>query len=108
MLRGGARARLLQALELPTSADIPAIKARYRELAKAHHPDVNRAAPRARRFARVADAYQKLIGDANGDSADNVSGPADDTVGPAMQARWNIRRRCRANTQHGSSRLSTQ
>ena len=89
MLRGGARARLLARLSLPASADESAVKAKYRELAKVHHPDHNPGcATSAERFAQITDAYQRLIG-SEGEGADAAS----EVVDPAMQARWNIRRR---------------
>ena len=55
-----ARARLLAVLSLPASADHAAIKTRYRQLAKALHPDINPGcATSAERFALVTDAFQQ-------------------------------------------------
>jgi DnaJ-domain-containing protein 1 len=86
------RRRLLALLDLPASADTPAVKSRYRELAKSLHPDVKPGcAESSQRFASITEAYQKLL-----QEHESTPTPAADTQSPAMQARWNIRRR--ANT----------
>ena len=81
------RRELLAELGLPPDADSSSIKRRYRELAKALHPDVNPATEAGRRFAAATDAYRRLI---EREHATEDSGAAQ---GPAMDARWNIRRR---------------
>ena len=100
MLRGGARVRatLLAKLSLPANADHAAVKARYRELAKQHHPDVNPkgGGSAAAAFAELTDAYQQLMGGADAD-AETRGDVAQQTHDPAMQARWNIRRRAKAS-----------
>ena len=89
------RTRLLALLDLPASADAAAIKVRYRMLAKAHHPDLNPdCETSAERFAQITDAYQRLMGDGGERDSDGADGaPAAYKQGPAMQARWNIRRK---------------
>jgi len=59
--RSRAELDALAALELDTDADVAAVKAAYRRLAKANHPDVapNDAAA-ARRFQAVQAAYEVL------------------------------------------------
>ena len=83
------RRRLLALLDLPASADAAAVKARYRALAKAHHPDVNPGS--AEHFASITAAYQQLLANRGEDASERDARAADHD--PAMQARWNIRRK---------------
>src|SRR5919206_4553763 len=48
-------------LGVPRTASLDEIKKRYRELARQHHPDVNRDKPdAAKRFAEITTAYKTL------------------------------------------------
>src|SRR5919107_4065158 len=48
-------------LGLPRTASLEEIKKRYRELARQHHPDMNRDKPDAdKRFAEITTAYKTL------------------------------------------------
>ena len=84
------RARWLRLLKLDAHADVAAIKRRYRELAKTAHPDVVGPSGAAR-FNELTEAYQYLLS-----SKDDVE-EARQTEGPAMAARWNIRRKHQAS-----------
>ena len=79
----GNRQEHLALFGLGTSADHSAIKAKYRELAKKYHPDVSPQS--ADTFRALTDAYHALL------AAPSDSQPS--TQGPAMHARWNIRRK---------------
>lgn len=50
---------LLIKLDLPTNADIAAVKKRFRELAKLYHPDMGGD---AQKFIELMKIYNKLIG----------------------------------------------
>ena len=81
------RAAALAALSLDASASASDIKKAYRELAKKHHPDVSpeAAAGASETFQRITEAHERLLGE---------DAPAqDESLGPAIRARWNIRRR---------------
>ena len=52
-----------EVLGIPSSATAEEIKARYRELAKATHPDVNGAADAVERFVSLRRAYDALLAD---------------------------------------------
>jgi hypothetical protein len=52
--------RALDVLELETDADFDAIKAAYRRLAKANHPDVAPSKEAASRFQAIQAAYEVL------------------------------------------------
>ena len=71
-------------------ADPVSIKARYRELAKSKHPDVNHTAAATEEFRMLTEAYEALM-----------SEPLAETTrthyDPLMRARWNIRRKHRAS-----------
>lgn len=59
--RSRAELDALKALELDTDADLPAIKAAYRRLAKAYHPDRNAGdATAAAKFQAIQAAYEIL------------------------------------------------
>ena len=77
----------LALLGLSMSADTVAIKARYRELAKLHHPDINANAD-ANEFLDITNAYHALLKEPS-----EATGPVGGGQGPAMDARWNIKRR---------------
>mmetsp|Transcript_43992 Transcript_43992/g.115573 ORF Transcript_43992/g.115573 Transcript_43992/m.115573 type:complete len:136 (-) Transcript_43992:327-734(-) len=81
-----SRVAQLALLGLGTNASHAAIKARYRELAKSHHPDLNPAAD-LQEFQELTAAYRALLDNPPPASA------TDSGQGPAMQARWNVRRR---------------
>ena len=56
------RARLLDLLGLPLVATPDEIKARYRELARRYHPDVNAGDDRAHvRLRAITAAYEELL-----------------------------------------------
>ena len=79
------RAAALQTLGLDASASAPDIKERYRQLAKQHHPDVSPEAAASETFQQITQAVERLLGE---------DAPAqDESLGPAIRARWNIRRR---------------
>lgn len=50
-------------LGVAPSATSAQIKRAYRDLAKAHHPDINKSSDAAKRFAAIANAYE-VLGDA--------------------------------------------
>ena len=52
-----------EVLGVPRSADETTIKKAYRKLAKQHHPDANKNAPRSKeRFSEITSAYE-IVGD---------------------------------------------
>eukprot|EP00966_Prymnesium_polylepis_P260777 6023306-Prymnesium_polylepis.2 len=79
-------------LGLAPGADVAAIKDAYRRLAKEMHPDISRDPAAPERFREVSDAYAILLA-----AADEASAAAPSTIdgsqGPAMRARWNVRRK---------------
>lgn len=92
------RAKWLALLNLPKSARLADIKAQYRLLAKAHHPDVNAEPHSAEQFRLITEAYHALT------AAVTRRAPAEEATnttrvpeGPAMQARWNVRRKWQAS-----------
>ena len=93
-MRGGGKSRLLAVLNLSPGATASAIKARYRDLAKTLHPDVIGTSAGSERFATITDAYQKLVGSDAHDEVEDAIPSSEQS--PAMQARWNIRRRAGA------------
>ena len=78
-------------LGLTPGADATAIKGAYRRLAKEMHPDVSQDPSSPDRFREVSDAYEVLMAALEAGTAGAT--PVDDKQGPAMRARWNIRRR---------------
>ena len=84
------RAADLALLGLTVDADNAMIKARYRELAKERHPDINPHADPTN-FRELTDAYRALLDD----SLTTVSTAAGQAPGHglAMEARWAARRR---------------
>ena len=85
------RAHWLKVLQLDAATlDKPAIKRAYFELVKKAHPDVAGAAS-APRFAKLTEAYERLM--ASDGSSDEAVAPNQKPTSPAMQARWNIRRK---------------
>jgi hypothetical protein len=84
------RADWLATLGLGPSADESAIKEAYRKMALRYHPDVNASAEAATLFRAASDAYQQLL-----ENGGSESRQADSPHGPAMEARWNIKRRHR-------------
>ena len=95
LLASSTRTRLLAILSLPATADEVAVKMRFRELAKMHHPDVNPGCSEsAARFLKITDAYQRLVDEDLGHADDaDVAAAQQQRQDPAMQARWNIRRK---------------
>lgn len=74
-LRPRAERAALRALELDEDADWPAIRAAWRRLAKAHHPDANPGDPAARaRFEAVTAAYELLERAATGAGETGTAG----------------------------------
>ena len=103
LARRGLCESALRVLGLPRDATPAQIKKRYYELAKVTHPDVSMDAnstagtvvaddaAAAGQFRRITDAYNRLVG---GEAADTDRAAAQrESEGPAMRARWNIRRR---------------
>ena len=83
-----SRGRWLRILQLDATADKSAIKRAYFELVKTVHPDVAGAAS-APRFAELTEAYERLTSSSGEEGDDKSPKP----TSPAMQARWNIRRK---------------
>jgi hypothetical protein len=73
---------LLRLLGLPAEADLPAIKARYRELAKQHHPDLAGPSSNTEEFSTITEAYQKLL------EGGGAAVASESEHHPAMSARW--------------------
>ena len=73
-------------LRLPPAADEALVKKRYRELAKALHPDMDGGDEV--RFREVTTAYRALQ-----ESPPPESQAPEDRQGPAMHARWRASRR---------------
>ena len=82
------REAALRTLRLSRGADDAAVRAAYRRLAKEYHPDVSGGSGEA--FKRISEAAEFLLGDGTAAARDTR---AAETVGPAIRARWNIRRR---------------
>ena len=78
----------LALLGLTGDADNAMIKARYRELAKERHPDINPHADPTE-FRELTDAYRALLDEP---PVSTATGQAPGQ-GPAMEARWAARRR---------------
>ena len=93
------RGKMLMRLGLSASADAAAIRERYRQLAKAHHPDVNPGPHSSEQFKLLSEAYQYLLSAEPDDGTEprRRDGNADRAEGPAMEARWNVRRRMQAS-----------
>ena len=90
-----ARSHWLRLLRLDASADRSAIKRAYFELVKTTHPDVAGSSSGAE-FARITEAYQALMAasrDATAEDGDETPTASAAREGPAMRARWNIRRK---------------
>ena len=83
------REAALRTLRLSRGADDAAVRAAYRRLAKEYHPDVPGGSGEA--FKRISEAAEFLLGDGTAAAARDTR--AAETVGPAIRARWNIRRR---------------
>ena len=83
------REAALRTLRLSRGADDAAVRAAYRRLAKEYHPDVPGGSGEA--FKRISEAAEFLLGDGSAAAARDTC--AAETVGPAIRARWNIRRR---------------
>ena len=81
------REAALRTLGLSQGADETTVRAAYRQLAKAYHPDVNATADAGELFKEITAAQEILLGE----GADAAA--RDESVGPAIRARWNIRRR---------------
>ena len=77
-----SRDEALRTLGLSRGADVAQVKAAFRRLAKQHHPDFGGSAAD---FQRVQEAHELLL--------DGEPPPAVEPLGPAIRARWNIRRR---------------
>ena len=90
MTSDNGRLVLLAVLGLPADADSQAIKDAYRRLAKELHPDMNPDPDAAQTFLQATDAYEQLTSN-KPPPAERT--PPNDSQGPAMVARWNIRRR---------------
>ena len=86
----GASFRLLG---LTPGADGTAIKDAYRRLAKELHLDVSQDPSAPDRFREVTDAYEVLMDALDGGGSEGTPPHVDETQGPAMRARWNIRRK---------------
>lgn len=84
------RGQWLAALGLDSRADTDAVKEAFRGCAKKFHPDVNSSPEAAERFRQATEAYEHLI--ENG-ALDTQQQGTFSSHGPAMEARWNIRRR---------------
>ena len=86
MLRDAA----LRTLRLSRGADDAAVRAAYLRLAKEYHPDVSTEHTGGEAFKRISEAAEFLLGEGSAAARDTR---AAETVGPAIRARWNIRRR---------------
>lgn len=80
----------LATLGLGPSADEGAVKEAYRKMALRYHPDVNASAEATSLFRAATEAYQQLL-----ENGGVEHRRADSSHGPAMEARWNIKRRHR-------------
>ena len=85
------REAALRTLRLSRGADDAAVRAAYRRLAKEYHPDVSTEHSGGEAFKRISEAAEFLLGDGSAAAARDTR--AAETVGPAIRARWNIRRR---------------
>ena len=84
----GSRRKWLAVLGLPASADVAAVKKKYRELVKKHHPDIGGDSQMLR---SVVEAYEGLTAPSGGSSTERADVSRQDD--PATSARWNVRRR---------------
>ena len=92
------RAAWLKILGCSRSSTLPEIKERFRMLAKAHHPDVSPSPNSAEKMRLLTEAYEGLTSLAGGfGSSNDDSGAGAAAQGPAMEARWRIRRRHQAS-----------
>ena len=93
--RTGGRRAWLAILGLSPSADLQAVKDAYRKLVLKHHPDVT-GGGESETLRSIVQAYEGLTSSSVDSSTDDERGVAarheDD---PAVQARWNVRRRMR-------------
>jgi len=85
------REAALRALGLSPGADEAAVRAAYRRLAKECHPDVSVDHANGEAFKMISDAHEVLLGE--GSVAAARGAHETETAGPAIRARWNIRRR---------------
>ena len=83
------REAALRTLRLSRGADDAAVRAAYLRLAKEYHPDVSTEHTGGEAFKRISEAAEFLL--SGGSAARDMR--AAETVGPAIRARWNIRRR---------------
>lgn len=74
-------------LGVPPSADLPAIKAAYRQLALRLHPDVNAAPDAAQRFGAMAAAYD-VLSDAAARALYDQFGPDGMKGRPGERNKW--------------------
>ena len=84
------REAALRTLRLSRGADDAAVRAAYLRLAKEYHPDVSTEHTGGEAFKRISEAAEFLLGEGSAAARDTR---AAETVGPAIRARWNIRRR---------------
>ena len=85
----GSRRKWLAVLGLPASADVAAVKKKYRELVKKHHPDI--VGGDSQMLRSVVEAYEGLTAPSGGSSTERADVSRQDD--PATSARWNVRRR---------------
>ena len=85
----GSRRKWLAVLGLPASADVAAVKKKYRELVKKHHPDI--AGGDSQMLRSVVEAYEGLTSPSGSSSTERADVSRQDD--PATSARWNVRRR---------------
>ena len=86
-----SQSQYLAALGLGRAATPEQIKEAYRRVAKRHHPDMSGADPgSAEIFREATEAYEALL--AGGFETSRPTA-APSAYGPAMEARWNVRRR---------------
>ena len=81
-------AEATRTLGVAATATAEEVKAAYRDKVKAIHPDVNPSVTASDDFRRATEAFELLLSnERKGDAAGSS------TQGPAMDARWSIRRR---------------